>query len=160
MFKFLIVALSGAVLAGGVAVATGVGADRAGQGTTVPTQSPTQTTPKGEDVSGPCDEAEHANDPRCATGQPQTEPREDGHQGRGRDDGREDDANGDDGDHHGDRSGPSGNSGPGSQNSGPGNSSDRGEPNDDRGAPADDRSGRGDSGRDDSGGGHGGGGHD
>jgi hypothetical protein len=24
----------------------------------------------GEDVSGPCDEAEHANDPRCAPGAP------------------------------------------------------------------------------------------
>ena len=27
--------------------------------------APAATTPNGEDISGPCDEAEHANDPRC-----------------------------------------------------------------------------------------------
>jgi hypothetical protein len=52
---------------------------------------------QNEDVSGPCDEAEHANDPRC-TGQP-TAPQ------------------GDDGAANDDRVD---NSGPGSQNSGPG----------------------------------------
>jgi hypothetical protein len=57
----------------------------------------TSTTTTGEDVSGPCDEAEHANDARC-TG---TEPAED-------DDRRGHDGNGDR-DH--DRSGP--NRGPG-----------------------------------------------
>src|SRR5215210_148202 len=54
---------------------------------------------QNEDVSGPCDEAEHANDPRC-TGQ-STAPQ--GDDNPGDDDG-----------------GRVGNSGPGSQNSGPG----------------------------------------
>ena len=32
---------------------------------TTGTTGTTETTETGEDVSGPCDEAEHANDPRC-----------------------------------------------------------------------------------------------
>ena len=67
---------------------------------------------QGEDISGPCDEAEHANDPRCT--------------GVGGDD------QGEDADEQGeDNSGPSANSGPGSShddrdggNSGPGGGDD------------------------------------
>src|SRR6187551_2907477 len=55
---------------------------------------------QNEDVSGPCDEAEHANDPRC-TGQ-STAPQGDDNPGADVNDDRVD------------------NSGPGSQNSGPG----------------------------------------
>jgi hypothetical protein len=55
----------------------------------------------GEDISGPCDEAEHANDPRCAGGAT------DDDQGRGGHDMNDDNG-------HDDRSGPSDNSGPGS----------------------------------------------
>jgi hypothetical protein len=88
-----------------------------------------------EDVRGPCDEAEHANDPRC-TGAPTTAP-------QGVDD--------DQGEDHArvDNSGPGSlNSGPGSVNSG--RDDDRGEvePGDDRGGQneaeaGDDRGGHG-----------------
>ena len=54
-----------------------------------------------EDISGPCDEAEHANDPRC-TGQPANPPARDDNPGQDDHRGRVD------------------NSGPGSMNSGPG----------------------------------------
>jgi hypothetical protein len=67
----------------------------------------------GEDVRGPCDELEHANDPRC-TGvtleDDDVDEREE-HRGRGRDD----DVAGDE-----DRSGPSESSGPDSADSGHG----------------------------------------
>jgi hypothetical protein len=43
----------------------------------------------GEDVSGPCDEAEHANDPRCTWAATSTDD-------RGRDDGATDDRSGSD----------------------------------------------------------------
>src|SRR5215210_828001 len=81
--------------------------------------TPPTSTETGEDVSGPCDEAEHADDPRCTGGATTTdddrrgrgrnddadEDRADDHGGRGRDhaedDGRADDhggrARGDDG---------------------------------------------------------------
>ena len=52
------------------------------------TTTPTTAETTGEDVSGPCDEAEHANDPRC-TGAAGADDR------RGRD-GRADDARADD----------------------------------------------------------------
>jgi hypothetical protein len=74
--------------------------------------TPTVGTTTGEDVSGPCDEAEHANDPRCT-----------GVAGARRDD---------------DRRGP--NRGPGrgdddrrEDNSGPGNAHDRDDDNSGRG---------------------------
>jgi hypothetical protein len=108
----------------------------------------TTSVETGEDISGPCDEAEHANDPRC-TGVGQAR---DGRRGRGRDDRREDirgpcdeaehandprctgvgqarddrrgpgrdDRRGRDHDRREDRSGPSENSGPGSVDSGRG----------------------------------------
>jgi hypothetical protein len=67
----------------------------------------------GDDVSGPCDEPEHANDPRC-TGAPAA----------GTDDNRTDDRGGDDGSTGpGPNSGPSdssGRDGGGDDNSGPG----------------------------------------
>ena len=60
----------------------------------------------GEDISGPCDEAEHANDPRC-TG---TQADDDDRHGRNRGPGGDDDDSGDD---HGGNSGRSGSSGHG-----------------------------------------------
>jgi hypothetical protein len=74
---------------------------------TTSTERGTTTVEDPGDISGPCDEAEHANDPRCTGGTPvgSSGP------GPGRDDDRGDD-----------RSGPSGpdNSGRGSDSSGPG----------------------------------------
>jgi hypothetical protein len=74
---------------------------------TTSTERGTTTVEDPGDISGPCDEAEHANDPRCTGGTPvgSSGP------GPGRDD---------------DRSGPSGpdNSGPGSDSSGPGSGGD------------------------------------
>ena len=74
---------------------------------TTSTEGGTTTVEDGTDISGPCDEAEHANDPRCTGAAPvgSSGP------GPGRDD---------------DRSGPSGpdNSGPGSDSSGPGSGGD------------------------------------
>jgi hypothetical protein len=73
----------------------------------------------GEDVRGPCDELEHANDPRCTGVQTLDNDDEPGeHRGRGR--------GGDDDDRGDDRSGPSENSGPGSNDSGGGGHSGRG----------------------------------
>jgi hypothetical protein len=73
----------------------------------------------GEDVRGPCDELEHANDLRCTGVQTLDNDDEPGeHRGRGR--------GGDDDDGRGnDRSGPSENSGPGSNDSGGGGHSGR-----------------------------------
>jgi hypothetical protein len=72
----------------------------------------------GEDVRGPCDELEHANDPRCTGVQTLDNDDEPGeHRGRGR---------GDDDDRSDDRSGPSESSGPGSNDSGGGGHSGRG----------------------------------
>src|SRR5262245_29141408 len=78
--------------------------------TTTPTTTtrPT-TTDEAEDVSGPCDEAEHAGDPRC-TGV--RDDRDDDNSGPGRGDLGDDDQGADD------------NSGPGSQHSGPGGADD------------------------------------
>jgi hypothetical protein len=73
----------------------------------------------GEDISGPCDEAEHANDPRCAGGAVNDD------QGQsGQDDGAQHDANDDNGQ---EGSGPSANAGPGrTDDSGHGGNSGRG----------------------------------
>jgi hypothetical protein len=103
MRKMLIAALAGALVALAVGVVMGAGAVGTDDETTV-TDTVTETVeaPKqedereaGEDISGPCDEAEHANDPRCtgAAPTPAPAPRVD-------------------------------NSGPGSMNSGPGNAED------------------------------------
>ena len=94
---------------------------------------------RNEDVRGPCDEAEHANDPRC-TGQ-STAP-------QAGDDNPGDDVN----DVNDDRVD---NSGPGSQNSGPGSANSGRD--DDRGEvePGDDRGGQGEVEAGDDRGGHG-----
>lgn len=83
---------------------------------TTSTERGTTTVEDGTDISGPCDEAEHANDPRCTGGAPI------GSSGPGP--GRDDDRGGDD------RSG-SDNSGPGSESSGPGSGGDDGHGDDD-----------------------------
>jgi hypothetical protein len=98
------------------------------------TTETTETDNAGVDISGPCDEAEHAGDPRCTGVAPRVE---DGDRhGRHGDDDRFDDHGGD-----------VDNSGPGSDNSGPGTFDD------------DDHSGSGHGGGDDHGrnSGHGGG---
>jgi hypothetical protein len=87
----------------------------------------------GEDLRGPCDEAEHANDPRC-TGAAVAPPRAD-------DDVAEDRVDDDFADDHGHNRGPSSNSGP-SDSSGHGSS---GRGGDDDGG----HSGHGGHGRDD-----------
>jgi hypothetical protein len=56
----------------------------------------TETTETGEDVSGPCDEAEHANDPRCTGGattrrDDDADDADEDHRSRGRDHVEEDD---------------------------------------------------------------------
>lgn len=122
------------------------------------------TTTQAPDVKGPCDEAEHANDPRCTgSQQPEDQPNDDRNQvdtgqvGQN-DDGPQHDVGDDNpGQHHH-------NSGPGSQNSGPGSShSDDGpshDVGDDRGGSGsddsgfDDHGGSGQSGSDGSGSGH------
>jgi peptidoglycan DL-endopeptidase RipA len=113
------------------------------------------------DVKGPCDEAEHAADPRCASPQvPEDNPNPVEHRDRNkvedhhaaRDDDQAEDV-GDDNpgevEHHGNR-------GPGSPNSGPGNAEGRGDDGameDNSGPSGDDssHSGSGNSGSDDSG---------
>jgi hypothetical protein len=74
----------------------------------------------GEDVRGPCDELEHADDPRC-TGVTLEDDDDADERGEHRGRGREDAVDGDE-----DRSGPSENSGPGSVDSGRGDDDDRG----------------------------------
>jgi hypothetical protein len=99
-----------------------------------PVARPVTTTDDPSDVSGPCDEAEHRNDPRCAAGAASDD---NSGQSHGRNRGGDDD-----------RSGHSGNSGKGSDDSGSGSSGHSG--SDDSGSGSDD------SGSDDSGsGGHG-----
>ena len=99
MKRILLTALTLGLLAAGTAVVLAAGDD-----------APAPTTPATdarEDVSGPCDEAEHANDPRCAPGG--AEDRDDDGRGRAHpeDDGVVDDDRDDDGDEVGeDISGP------------------------------------------------------
>jgi hypothetical protein len=97
MRKMLIAALAGALVALAVGVVMGAGAVGTDDETTV-TDTVTETVeaPKqedereaGEDISGPCDEAEHANDPRCTGAATSTDD-------RGRDDGATDDRSGSD----------------------------------------------------------------
>jgi hypothetical protein len=67
------------------------------------TTGTTGTTETGEDISGPCDEAEHANDPRCTGATPTDD--DGGHRGRGGDDDGDDDHGGRGGGGDDDRSG-------------------------------------------------------
>ncbi len=111
-----------------------------------------RTTTQAAEVRGPCDEAEHANDPRCAPRQPEDRLNHD--QNRADDDqvAHDDGPSHDVGD---DNPGEDdGNRGPGSQNSGPGSTHSDDGPSHDVG---DDHGGSGsdDSGFDD----HGGSGH-
>ena len=92
MFKLLIAAFAAAVLGlGGASLAGSLDLDQASAttGTTTTgttTTGATTTREAGEDVRGPCDEAEHAGDPRC-TGTATNTPRGDDRRGRrGRDD--------------------------------------------------------------------------
>jgi hypothetical protein len=62
MKKILLTALTLGLLAAGTTV---VFAAASGDSTTT-APTGTSTTRTTEDISGPCDEAEHANDPRCA----------------------------------------------------------------------------------------------
>ncbi|HXV34233.1 MAG TPA: hypothetical protein VD769_09505 [Gaiellaceae bacterium] len=140
----LVPALVVALSVGVALAASGGGDDASPLAQVAPTTSTVEdvtttlgtTTPEAEDVSGPCDEAEHANDPRCTGAAPADDDRGD----RGDGDGRDDD-----------------NSGPGSQSSGPGHDGDDDDDHDD------DRGGHrgGDDDRhDDDSGGHGRGGDD
>ena len=128
--KMALAAFAGLLLGGG---ALALGQDGADNGLTT---TETTTVEQPGDVSGPCDEAEHANDPRCNGAQ-------------GQKDGRRDD---DDDDGAGDISGPCDeaehandprctgaggdrvdNSGPGSANSGHGHGDDDGDREDNSG---------------------------
>jgi hypothetical protein len=85
MTKLLLAVLSVAVLgAGGLAAASGIGGFEPAPVVSLPAASTTTSTTTArndhaagtEDVRGPCDEAEHRNDPRC-TGTAATTARED-----------------------------------------------------------------------------------
>ena len=167
MRKMLIAALAGALVALAVGVLTGAGAVGTDDESTV-TETTTETVeaPKqedkgvdereaGEDISGPCDEAEHANDPRCAgTTTPPAG-----------DDVADDDGADEVGDDDGQVPAPApaprvDNSGPGSMNSGPGSVNsgrDHAEDDDAGEVEIEDHSGPGHGGDDDSGDDHGGG---
>ena len=166
MRRMLIAALAGALVALAVGVLTGAGAVGTDDETTV-TDTVTETVeaPKqedkgvdereaGEDISGPCDEAEHANDPRCAgtTTPPAGDDVAD-------DDGADD--VGDDDQVPAPAPAPRvDNSGPGSMNSGPGSVNsgrDHAEDDDAGEVEIEDHSGPGHGGDDDSGDDHGGG---
>jgi uncharacterized membrane protein YgcG len=132
--------------------------------------APTHTAPKhvqaAADVKGPCDEAEHAADPRCASPQvPEDNPNHVEHRDRNKvednhsagDDNQAEDVGDDNpGDDNPGEVADHANRGPGSPNSGPGNAEDRGDDvamEDNSGPSGDDssHSGSGHSGSDDSG---------
>jgi len=135
---------------------------------TAPAGHQAAPAPAGTDVKGPCDEAEHATDPRCAGAQVPEDRHNEAqhvHRQRGHDDGvaheaeNENEPN-DVGDDNPGAAERHDNSGPGSLNSGPGNAEDRGDDGaaDDNSEPGSgsvsgesDHSGSGQSGSDDSG---------
>ena len=102
--KLLLTGLTLVLVITGATVAFAQLGDDSPSGTTTEATTSTNdaTTTTGEDVSGPCDEAEHANDPECAGG---GQDRGDDHGGRGRDH-PEDDGVADDDDAGEDISGP------------------------------------------------------
>jgi uncharacterized membrane protein YgcG len=117
MSKTLLAVLVG-ILVGGAAYVMAAPADKSSS-TTITPAAATNGTPATVDlVRGPCDEAEHANDPRCAG-----QRLEDNDRRGGLDDGPTHDLNDD---HGGLRyeaePGDDSNRGPGSRNSGPGSS--------------------------------------
>src|SRR5215204_7518720 len=70
---FVLLAAGGALAGGAISDDSSSGFTTTGTTTNGTTTAETQTTPTvstttGEDISGPCDEAEHANDPRCIGG--------------------------------------------------------------------------------------------
>ena len=113
--------LAAFAVGGGLALATGGGSSSGIDLTGSTTEIGTTTGDEAGDISGPCDEAEHANDPRCTGAAPADSS---GPGPGGQDD--DEDRSGPSGD---DNSGPSDSSGPGSggddddddDNSGPGN---------------------------------------
>lgn len=150
--KMALAAFAGLLIGGGAFV----GAQTTKQDSKTVTDTVAAENPAGGDVKGPCDEAEHANQPRCDGPQvPEDndadEPKGDNNQlgdDEGDDHGGALDNSGPGNAHHGDDDGDRvDNSGPGSLNSGPGNAHD-----DDEGDEGDDdNSGSGSS---DSGSGH------
>ncbi|MDQ3937001.1 MAG: hypothetical protein M3340_20485, partial [Actinomycetota bacterium] len=62
MSKYLIAILAAATLVVGTAIAGTSGGD---DPVTIDPSAATSTTEQPGEISGPCDEAEHANDPRC-----------------------------------------------------------------------------------------------
>jgi hypothetical protein len=129
MMKTLLAVTVG-ILVGGAAYVMAAPSDNTSstatqaEGTTSTTGATGATGATG-DVSGPCDEAEHANDPRCAGPQ---RPEDNGNDDAGNgqttttDDGPGHDVGDDNPGQHGNRGHGSQNSGPGSQNSGRGSS--------------------------------------
>jgi hypothetical protein len=88
---------------------TTLDATTAGTTTAETTTGLTTTTPApaatGEDISGPCDELEHANDPRCTGGAVDDDRSGTGGDGDDHDDDRSGRGGGGDDDHDDDRSG-------------------------------------------------------
>jgi len=168
--KTLLAVLVG-VLVGGATYVMAAPGGKSSLRTMAPAAATTAT--RTVDLKGPCDEAERANDPRCAGPQrPEDRPNHDRNQAGDHqvadDDGPLHDIGDDNpGEHHGNR-------GPGSLNSGPGNARNDDGPNhdvgDDHGGSVssgggsddtgfDDHGGSGHSGSDDSGSGNSGSGH-
>jgi hypothetical protein len=84
-----------------VGTTTGVSTTTTGETTTAETTTTAEATTTGVDISGPCDEAEHRNDPRCTGAATVRDDRDDDGEHRGRNRGR----GSDDDDHDDDRSG-------------------------------------------------------
>ena len=173
MKRLLLTGLTLLLVISGATVAFGLVGDDS------PSRTTSSTTSTAEDISGPCDEAEHANDPRCAGGAREDDRGRDDDHGRGDDDrGRDhpEDDGMDDDDAGEDISGPCDeaehandpectdvptvpgddddrvdNSGPGSLNSGPGNAEDDGETEDHSGPGSGDDDSSGSGGGDSSG---------
>lgn len=72
MKKILLTALTLGIVVAGTAVVFGQTSPDALGGATQPMGATTTTDGQAVDVSGPCDEAEHVNDPRC-TGAPRVD---------------------------------------------------------------------------------------
>src|SRR5688572_25159163 len=109
MQKVLIAAVTASLFAGGIALGSSGGDGGSSTGTSTTTETQTTRTAEqrndrtterlrtapGRDVSGPCDEAEHANAPRCTGTAPAAGDRDDrsGHRG-GQDDRADEDNSG------------------------------------------------------------------
>jgi len=114
---FVLLAAGGALAGGALNDSSSDNPANTGATTDVQRSGPTGATTRAEtrpDVRGPCDEAEHANDPRCAGGavvgpddDDRAEDADDRREDRADDDRADDDGRGEDGDRHGGhRSGP------------------------------------------------------